>query len=256
LLSAYAVHQAGHQPIIYSRKVKSVIPGSQHLQAAIPGVTSQYPEEACLFVRIGTAEQYAQKVYGDPDRRTGWEAYHGVFPSWRVQTMYDSLWEQFKDVIVDAEINQETLKGLSDTYPLVIATIPAGVLCCQDAGVHPRVSTAHSGKPVPGHSFESVPYWIKPMPTPEVDDHREVVVFNGLPQDWWYRWSILGGKCSIESSHFIEGDDVVGGVKAIGNNCDCWPNIVRAGRWAQWRHGVLLHHAYQEVEALMKVARL
>jgi hypothetical protein len=68
-------------------------------------------------------------------------------------------------------------------------------------------------------------------------------VFNGLETDHWYRWSILGRKTSIESTSSME--HAIQGVKALGNSCDCWKeSVVRLGRWAEWKHGVLLHHAY------------
>jgi hypothetical protein len=90
--------------------------------------------------------------------------------------------------------------------------------------------------------------------TPADDQHREVVVFNGLPDDHWYRWSILGRKESIESTAPLQ--HAAQGHKAITTDCDCWPEVVRLGRWAKWQHGVLLHHAYAEAVAIMEGAKI
>jgi hypothetical protein len=236
LLVAHAVEEAGHTPHIFSKKVKSEIPGSQHLQAAIPGVTSEYPKRAVLFVRLGTKEGYAEKVYGDPYHECGWPNYDRVEPSWSVFDAYHMLWEKYKDQVHDQEATVWALETFITDFRYVISTIPQPEICCQKQE----------------HRFDGVPYWIQPRMTPREDQHREVVVFNGLPDDHWYRWSILGGKESIESTSPL--DHSIQGFKAISSNCNCWPEIHRLGRWAKWQHGVLLHHAYQEAYALLEGA--
>src|SRR4051794_30469030 len=101
LLCAHAFEQAGHAVTIFSRKQKSVIPGSQHLHGPVPGVTPLYPEGTIQFVRMGTPEDYAEKVYGDRRRLTGWENYFQVYPSWNVLKAYDLLWERWEHTIVE-----------------------------------------------------------------------------------------------------------------------------------------------------------
>jgi hypothetical protein len=58
--------------IIISDKKKSVIPGSMYLHESIPGVTAVYPENSVQYIRMGTAEGYCEKVYGEAERETGW----------------------------------------------------------------------------------------------------------------------------------------------------------------------------------------
>jgi hypothetical protein len=250
LLVAHAVEQAGHVPVIFSKKQKSHIPGSQYFHEAIPGVTEVYPENTVQYVRMGTEEGYARKVYGDPSRPTGWEAYNNVYPSWNVPKAYDRLWERFEDRIIDVkEITYFQISGWIHVHEFetIISTLPAQAIC-----------DAPEAAP---HFFDGVPFWIKEMPVPEIDRGRDIVVYNGLPEDHWYRWSILGERHSIETTvdpHQFSwsGDDWLYGQKAVYTNCDCWPTVVRAGRWAQWRHGVLLHHAYRTAVEEMKKLEL
>jgi hypothetical protein len=86
------------------------------------------------------------------------------------------------------------------------------------------------------------------------DREHEIVVYNGLLTDPWYRWSILGGLCSMESTKpFADtGAEVIVGTKAVDNTCDCWPEIHRAGRWAEWRHGVTMYKAYLKAEEIAR----
>lgn len=233
LLAAHAAEQLGVTPVIISRKVKSVIPGSQYLHNAIPGLTSPYPDNTVLYTRIGTAAGYGQKVYGDPNRETGWRNYATVYPSWNVHQAYDNLWFRYADRIEDTVENLEPaqISWLLDSNEMVISTVPAQHACYDKS-----------------HDFKGANYWIQTLPTPPEDEGRDVVVYNGILRDQWYRWSILGGVCSIEYAvspplSFTE-DSVVKGIKAVSTDCDCHPGLVRAGRWAEWRHGVLLNDAY------------
>src|SRR6516225_9660628 len=144
LLVAYAVEQAGHVPHIISEKRMSQIPGSQHLHGPVPGLTSQYPEGTIQFVRIGTAEGYAQKVYGNAERETGWYNYLQVYPSWNIIRAYDTLWDRWVDDITDMDITISMIPEIIDMYDMVISTVPAQVLCVNES-----------------HVFESQEYYIK-----------------------------------------------------------------------------------------------
>lgn len=235
LLVALAVEQAGHTPHIYSIKKKSVIPGSQHLHGPIPELTPMYPEGTINFVRIGTARGYAQKLYGDPDQATGWEHYLQVFPSWNVLKAYDRLWDTFGDRVKDVKLDFDIVRNIALGHTVTISTVPAQALCYR-----------HSE-----HTFEGKPYFLKQLPTPPGDEEHEIVVYNGLLADDWYRWSILGGICSIEYAKIPDTGHDKMGLKAISNNCNCWPTIHRAGRWAKWKHGVTMYNAYQKAVEIM-----
>lgn len=233
LLVAHAAVRNGWTPDILSLKVKSVIPGSQHLQGQIPGITPEYPDSAVEFIRIGTAEGYAQKVYGDSNHPTGWPNYIGTYKSWSVFRAYDKLWGMYQDLIEHWCVTSENVHDLLHEYKLVLSTLPMPSLCYKM------------------HQFESVPFWIKSLPTPGVDAEREIVVFNGLPWDQWYRWSILGGRCSIEGS-WQAPVGAFEGKKALSNDCNCFPGLHRLGRWAKWQHGVLLHHAFADAREIIE----
>lgn len=228
--------QAGYTPRIFSKKVKSKIPGSQYLHEQIPGLTPQYPDNVVQYVRMGTAEGYAKKVYGDERRRTGWEAYSTLYPSWNVVDAYEEAWKRYEDLITNTMIDQSILQRLDDEYDLIISTLPAQAIC----------RNKH-------HHFSGTPFWIKTLDVPYIDRNKDIVIYNGLLSDHWYRWSILSGVCSIESADPPDDwlDDplmVIKGTKAGTTDCECWEGVVRAGRWAEWKHGVLLHDAFRTTE--------
>lgn len=239
LIAAHTVEQSGGTPVIISDKRKSEIPGSQYLHEPIPGLTSVYPENTVQYVRMGTAEGYAEKVYGDAARYTGWDNYRALYPSWNVIKAYDALWDRYEpEIICWTMRTQEDIRHVADLYSRIISTLPQPVLCRN-----------------PNHKFEGVPYWIKPLPTPEVDRGHDIVIYNGRLDDLWYRYSVLGDRCSIETctcpSDNWAAEGWIMGTKAVSNDCDCWSYIHRVGRWAEWRHGVLLHHVYHKVKEIL-----
>jgi hypothetical protein len=232
LLAAYGVRESGHEVVVYSMKRnKSILPGSLHLRSRVDGITPWYPDKTVTIVRMGSAEGYAQKVYGDSQRYTGWDNYDRTYPSWNAQSAYDKLWHLFSDCIVERAIVSEDLPMLMAEHSMTISTLPMPPLCTKE------------------HTFDKTPYWIRDIPTPEEELGRELIVYNGLSGDYWYRYSVLGDKSALEYATFPSGEresDLAVGVKAIGNDCDCWPGLIRAGRWAEWKHGVLMHHAYEK----------
>lgn len=240
LMVAHAVELAGHEPVILSRKQKSVIPGSVYLHRRVPGITGVYPDNHVQYIRMGTAQGYAEKVYGDSARTTGWENYMQVYPSWNAVKLYDALWNDYESQIREVDLDAETLVLLAGNYPVIFTTIPMPQVCCRPED----------------HEFNGAPYWIETLPVPPADEGRDVVVYNGLLTDSWYRWSVLSGICSIEScvEDYLEGDQVIQGIKPTTTTCDCHPLIERAGRWAEWRHGILLNDAFDK--ALEKMSAI
>jgi hypothetical protein len=75
------------------------------------------------------------------------------------------------------------------------------------------------------------------------------IIYNGTTYGNWYRTSHIFGHSSTEASDpdFLKDNpDAEPGYKIVGNNCDCHPNIIRAGRMGKWERGVLTHHAYED----------
>lgn len=242
LLVAHAAWMAGHEPHIISIKQKSTIPGSQHLHGSVPEITSIYPEGTIQFVRLGTAEGYAKKVYNDSTRNTGWESYNQIIPSWNVQHAYDTLWSRYESRIEDDVIGDgERLREIQLGHDLTISTLPAKSLCYRWGE----------------HHFFGQNYVIIGQYLPACDANREIVVYNGLVTDPWYRWSILGGKCTIEYANGTHPTDrpeggFLTGFKAVSTDCDCYPSITRLGRWSEWKHGVTMHNAYTRAVKIME----
>lgn len=223
LLTALAVEQAGHIPVILSNPVKSRMPGAQFLHTAIPGLTPDDPELFINFLKRGTAQGYATKVYGRRDAPTSWDAFpEGKVGAWSLARAYDLLWERYRRGIVPVEIGPEQLDAIEDQFDFAFSTIPAQVLCDNSA-----------------HEFDSATVWIR---TGRMPQGSNMIEYNGQPLVGYYRSSAIDGQGSVEFGHPVT--NAHPGVKPLGTGCDCRPFFRRQGRFGLWRKGVLVHHAY------------
>lgn len=230
LLSALAIEQCGHKPVIFSNPIKSRMPGAQFLHAAIPGLTPDEPELFINFLKRGSAQGYAAKVYGRRDAPTSWDAFpEGRVGAWSLARAYDLLWERYRGRIVAGEVGREGLDLIEDRFDAALSTIPAQVLCDN-----------------PEHTFDSTTVWIRTGPMPQ---GVNVIEYNGQPLVGYYRSSSIEGHGSVEFGHPVRGADP--GVKPLGTNCDCRHRFYRLGRFGTWKKGVLVHHAYEEAKALI-----
>lgn len=233
---------------IYSKARKSYMRGAQYLHRPIPGLSGE-PFEVTYSLR-GEVEGYRQKVYGDMgDVLVSPETLVGVSPAWDIREAYDAAWDLYGGRVLDADLGLmgapgEFLAGLVRDYDLVISTIPAPALC-----------------QLPDeHKFYSQKVWVtEGLKRPSEigfnrrrsDDLKDnLVVCSGDPEDWWYRQSRIHGW---ENTEFPYDKKPSGGVekvhevvKPLRHTCTCHPEIVRMGRYGQWRKGVLSHEAFDD----------
>lgn len=235
LLVAHAVALADYNPVIYSIEAKqSPVAPAVFLHRSIPEVSSDMPDEMIDMVKLGDGSVYARKVYGE-DRLTSWNKFvAGLHPAWALRPVYDALWYLYGGAVREVEIMPETIKELEDSFPLIINTAPARALCLSSL-----------------HSFPGKTIWIRDDAPPVVGPGT--MVYNGT-SDPWYRASDLFGVRSTEYSRdpkHIKLEDRREGLKVLNTDCDCHPTVVRAGRWGEWRSGVLLHHAFEKAQMMM-----
>lgn len=253
LLAAHAVALAGGEPVIFSAPgedgapVKSELSGAIFLHEPVPDLTSAKPDGVIRFVKVGTREGYALKVYGSRFAPCSWDRFdEGDRPAWALQPVYEDLWGRYSGNIVPMKLDHESVKELIESFPSIVSTIPAPALCEVKADGRKR------------HGFASRPIWITDGATAATHAMMEVmkadnlIVYDGSHPNLAtrYRASIIFGHASTEFTH--EQADARAGMKILrATDCDCHREIVRAGRWGEWKPGVLAHHAFQKVWDMM-----
>jgi len=250
LLAAHAATLCGHTTNVYSKRLKSPMEGAQYLHMEIPGLRLP-PPKTIAYMLIGDVDTYRQKVYGsgDPDIVVSPQQYMGEHKCWDLRFTYARLWNRWASRIHDIMINHQSLEHITQMNDVVISTIPATVLCHQES-IH-----TFAYQPV---SIDNL--WSGPLPleAPAMwNGHENLVICNGLEVDeriaetGWYRTSHIYGHTNTEwsSPDLVPRGRVAGHVwrvrKPLTTNCDCWPHIIRAGRFGLWRKGVLSHNAFE-----------
>ena len=226
LLAAHAAKLSGAEVFVYSKKIKSRIHGAQYIHREIEGLS---PKFALIeYIKFGTKEGYARKVYGEPDYPCSWDKFaEGKHQAWSMMDVYDFLWDKWENKIHDAEIGPTAADEIASLdFELLISTIPRPALC----------------KDIRNHHFEAKPIWVQSdvaMPIPK----DNVIIYNGDPKNTWYRYSNLFGHSFMEFAH---GKDGGNGFKPVGHTCDCNPEWLKMGRFGRWERGILAHHSYEE----------
>lgn len=253
LLAAHAVVLAGGEPVIFSAPgedgtpVKSELSGAIFLHEPIPDLTSANPDGLIRFVKVGTREGYALKVYGSRFAPCSWDRFdEGERVAWALQPVYEDLWDRYSGNIVPIRLDHELAQALVADFPSIVSTVPAPAICETKADGNKR------------HSFASRPIWIADGVTAATLAMKDVmkadnlIAYDGTHPQFTtrYRASIIFGH---ESTEFAgETPDARIGMKVMRpTECDCHPEIVRAGRWGEWKPGVLAHHAFQKVWEMM-----
>jgi hypothetical protein len=257
LMSAAAVLSAtndstGGNLSIFSNNGKSKLYGAQYLHAPIPGYTdNRYPhaKRVISYVLFGDPEEYRLKVYGPMwDGTVSPEDLEETHYAWDIRQTYDALWDDFKDHVIDVQMDPAGMRVLVDgrsgygEFDLIINTIPRPALCAE------------------GHQFKAMQIWAAgEAPELGIDLDRfkcapETVLCNGEESPSWYRVSNIYGHKTVEWPD--DAKPPIPGVahvtKPLKTNCDCWPSVLHVGRYGKWTKGVLTHHAYQEVLEYVK----
>jgi hypothetical protein len=244
LLAAHAIELAGRVPAIFSNPdaptsptvAKSSIGPATYLHEAIPDLTSAEPDAMITFVKKGTRAGYAKKVYGDPRADCSWDKFEeGEYPAWSLGAAYDDLWSRFESRLIPATIDAPLLREILDDFGMVVSSIPPYATC--EAGRQ--------------HRFPERAIWVRDEFTFH-DGRDPIIVYDGQVGGLAdrYRASQIFGQASTEYAS----DPGLGarkGYKVLPTTCDCHPEVVRVGRFGEWKPGVLTHHAFRKVWDLM-----
>ena len=241
LLAAHACSIYGIQPIIFSLKQKSILGGAQYSHIPIPILNDEEPEVLIQYEAKGTPEEYRSKVYGDlvipfvsfPEEGR-------VAPAWNLRAIYEKLWEQWGDQVIDVNQIDGRLAqrfNASPVFDLIFNTIPLTVICQSTV-----TGDVH-------HTFRSqtVRIYNEAIDTNLADN---TIRYDGTSEHSYYRMSRIFGVGSTEWSVGspvppLQGLRTVS--KPIGTDCDCYPNILRIGRFGTWKKGILTSHAFNAV---------
>lgn len=240
LAAAHAACELGIRVEIISNNRKSHMFGAQYLHKPIPGLD---PGEArTITYRLqGSIKEYRAKVYGmGTDVEVSPDTLEENHQAWDIRLAYNQLWDRYRNLIRAENVTPSWMMDNAMLRPM-ISSIPMPSICFGNhVFTHADIFSA-------GEAPE-LGVWI-----PAIQDIPEdTVVCNGLAEPSWYRASRIFGRGTIEWPYLTEHGYGAKVSKPITNSCDCWPNVLRVGRYGKWEKGVLVHHAYEEALEWLK----
>jgi hypothetical protein len=217
------------------------MPGTQYLHQPIPALSAAKPDGIVTYVKVGTRQGYANKVYGSPDAPCSWAKFQpGDHEIWHLGQMYSDLWDTFETSIVDMEISPNDIATLCAEFPIVISSIPRTRICEN-----------------PFHKFRNQTIWISQEPNigPILTEGKNVIIYDGTRDVHWYRASQIFGKYATETTKVMSDSGWQYGHKPISTDCDCharFGNFFNVGRFGLWKKGVLSHNAFWDTVTILE----
>jgi hypothetical protein len=237
LMAAHAAAITGAQVACFSRgsgdsPIKSALYGAQYLHAPIPGFEHQ--PNLVQYELDGDVDGYRTKVYGPRwDGTVSPEELLQAHLAWDIRRTYDWLWDAYGPEVNVVDLNIPKVHDLHVQFDLVINTIPLDALCMR--GHTFGFTTIKAAGEAPEIGVQ-LPYVCEDF----------IVKCNGEPDVSWYRISNVYGRKTVEWPDSVSPPFSHAVVrKPTFNNCDCWPDMIKAGRYGSWTKGVLSHHAFE-----------
>lgn len=247
LAAAHAAIGAGAEDIqILAPKRQTPQQGPLLIQRPIPGINTSHPDGTIHQIVIGgTILDYRYKLYGDINIGINGDILRPEYHAWRHGETYDRLWALYEGAIVDHIVAPKEMATIHETADLVVSTANARPLCRNSKHRFTRVQVAIT--PLAEYASGAQP--------------DNTIIFNAGPDAEWTRSSKIFGNEVTEwapgsrvprNSRLIE--------KPISTDCDCYPHVLRTGRFGAWKNEVWVDTAYWDtytaVEGMLRSGEL
>jgi len=178
------------------------------------------------------------KVYDRSNASTSWDEFEeGPHPCWNLRQAYNHLWEMLGWRIVDMKIT-----------PIIIARM--STLPLRDFCMNPKHKFTMKEVFISLDADDLIPIDQRPRWAPPQE--KNMIVWNGEPETFWYRQSSIYGFPGTEWPGHPHDRKVIRITKPLWTNCTCWPGLIKLGRYGRWKKGELVHHAYEgAIDALV-----
>jgi hypothetical protein len=244
LAAAHAAVGLGADVRVFAPRIKTTQRGPLLIQRAIPGINTSHPDGTVHQKVIGgSILDYRYKLYGDVNIGINGDILKPYYHAWRHREAYDRLWALYQDLIVPVMVLPHVLASMHEEYDLVVSTANAAHMCRED----------HVGEQ--SHKFSYATVYVTNGPSyPGQPDNT--ILFNAGLEYPWVRSSRVFGVGTTEWLAEKAPDDAIRVDKPISTDCNCYPHVLRTGRFGKFKNEVWIDTAYWETyEALESMSR-
>jgi hypothetical protein len=228
LAAAWAATGLDAEVSIFAPKKQTPQYGPLLMQRPIPGINTDHPDGTIHQIVIGgSIMDYRYKLYGDINIGINGDILQPMYHAWRHRETYDKLWGKLSNGIIEKMISPTELRNMCGYYDLVVSTANAQRLCIAKDQ----------------HHFESKSVAITPEAIyPEQPDNT--LIFNASTEFGWVRSSRVFGAEVTEWPVSMAPAKARVIQKPISTNCNCYPLVLRTGRFGAWRNETWVDTAY------------
>lgn len=229
LAAAHAAVGLGADVEVIAPKKKTPQNGPLLMQRPIPGINVDHPDGTIRqFVVGGTILDYRYKLYGDINIGINGDQLMPKYHAWKHGETYDKLWRMYHTLIRDRIVTATEMRHMHEVADLAISTANAEQMCCNKDFTH---------------TFTSVTVAITQRSS-YLGQINNTIVFNASPDVPWVRSSMVFGVQSTEWPITEAPGDARAIRKPIATNCDCYPHVLRTGRFGAFKNEVWIDTAY------------
>jgi len=235
LAAAHAAVGLGAEVTIYAPGQKTPQRGPLLIQRPIPGINTNHPDGTIHQLVIGgSILDYRYKLYGDVNIGINGDILKPHYHAWNHVETYERLWAFYSDLIVPRQVSPQALSVMHLEADLVVSTANAQRMC-------------RSGRMIAGgvHQFLYQEVAVTPH-TSYPDQPYDTIIFNADPDAPWVRSSFVFGVPVTEwlLDRAPKGEGVTIIRKPISTNCNCYPHVLRTGRFGAWKNETWVDTAY------------
>lgn len=245
LAAAHAAVGFGAAVEIIAPKQMSPQHGPLLLQRPIPGINNDHPD-GTIHQRVigGSILDYRYKLYGDINIGINGDILQECYHAWDHRETYETLWELYSGLITDGKVTGREMRTIHQKADLVVSTANAQSMC----GNWDRFAQGP-------HKF----MWKEVAITPEYSypgQPDNTIIFNGGDEFNWVRSSRVFGVPVTEWKIGTEPFRARVIRKPISTDCNCYPHVLRTGRFGAWKNETWIDTAYWDTySALASMAR-
>ena len=231
LAAAHAATGLGADVEIIAPAQMSPQEGPLLIQRPIPGINTDHPDGTIHQVVIdGSILDYRYKLYGDVNIGINGNQLVPQYHAWDHRATYDALWTKYSALVCDYKLSPMEMRSIHNQADLVVSTANARSMCTL------------------GHNFLYKEVGVtKEFSYPDQPDNT--IIFNAGDNYPWVRSSRVFGvpvtEWAMGPEYAQESDSRLRIIrKPIGTDCDCYPHILRTGRFGAWKNETWVDNAY------------
>lgn len=233
LAAAHAASGHGAEVEILSSSGKTEQRGPLLMQRPIPGINTSHPDGTIHQIVIGGGIlDYRYKLYGDVNIGINGDILQPYYHAWDHRETYERLWAAYSDMIIPHHVKGSELATLHERADLVVSTASARSMC-------------RSGQMIGGgeHQFRSQEVAVTPY-TSYPNQPPDTIIFNAGEHAPWVRSSMVFGVPVTEWLVSKAPSSATRIRKPISTNCNCYPHVLRTGRFGAWKNETWVDTAY------------